>query len=305
VPDTRPDGDPDPAAGNGRLRAGAVLAKLAWGLSSDPGGVRDHNEDFAAVHAPTTPDDAWARPPLFAVADGMGGHAAGEIASRTAVESLMAGWAGAGGAPTSSLRSCLRAAHAAVLDAAQKPGQRGMGTTLTALALNGREAAVGHVGDSRAYLIRDDRCTQLTNDHSRAAEMVRMKLITAEQAVRHPARSQLTRSLGGDPLVQIDVVRHAVQRHDVLVLCSDGLWEMVSRDDLCREAARLVAGAAAVPTPVALAERLTGMAIDREATDNVTAVVVHVTSDLPIPPTVARRSLFRPGRRSRRGGDEP
>jgi serine/threonine protein phosphatase PrpC len=191
-----------------------------------------------------------------------------------------------------------------VLDAAAGPGRRGMGTTLTTVSLNGREAVVGHVGDSRAYLVRGDRCLQLTNDHSRAAEMVRMKLITVEQARRHPARSQLTRSLGGDTFVQVDIVRQPVLRHDVIVLCSDGLWEVVGPDELRTQAARLVAGE--IATPVELAERLTRLAVEHEATDNVTAVAVHVTSDLPIPPVSERRPRFRAGRRaSRRGADEP
>src|SRR5436305_57245 len=91
---------------------------------------------------------------------------------------------------------------------------------------NGRFRAhslLAHVGDSRAYLVRGDRCTQLTTDHSRVAEMVRMKLITPEQAATHPSRSLLTRSLGGEPVVQVDVNRHPVGRGDAFVLCSDGL----------------------------------------------------------------------------------
>jgi serine/threonine protein phosphatase PrpC len=284
-----------PDSGNGHLHAGAALDKLAWGLSSDPGAVREHNEDYADAHAPTIPDDAWERAPLFALADGMGGHAAGEVASRLAIESLLAAWTGGSlGPPTSALRGAIRAANTAVLDASMAPGRRGMGTTLTAAVLTGHEALVGHVGDSRAYLVRDKSCTQLTTDHSRVAEMVRMRMISAEQAVHHPARSQLTRSLGADPMVQADVSKHPILAGDVLVLCTDGLWDVVNRNDLAAEAQRLVDGE--LSSAADLAQRLTEVAVKNGTVDNVTAVVVHVTSDRPIPPAASRRSLFRRSR---------
>jgi len=250
--------------------------------------VRDHNEDYAAVFVSTGPDETWDRPALFALADGMGGHAAGEVASRVAVECAMQAWTtgdasfGAGG-----LRAAARAANLAVIDAADAPSRRGMGTTLTLLSLSGRDAAIAHVGDSRVYRIRDASCAQLTSDHSRAGDMLRMKLITAEQAAVHPARSQLTRSLGHDPLVQVDVYKEAVRAGDVFVLCSDGLWDVVSREDLARAASQVATDGVAQ-----LAATLVQSAIKRETTDNVTAVIVQVTSDRPIPPE-PRRGLFR------------
>jgi len=279
------------AVGNGSLAGHAVLAKLSWAMCSEPGAVREHNEDFAGVHASTAPDDAWDRPPLFLVADGMGGHAAGEVASRLAVQRALELWTGS--SPVSGaagLRSVVRAANLAIIDAADAPERRGMGTTITALSLSGREAAIAHVGDSRAYLIRDASCTQLTSDHSRAGDMLRMKLITAEQAANHPARSQLTRSLGLDPLVQVDVYRQPIAAGDVFVLCSDGLWDVVDRGDVVRIAGRGTDGA--LPSIVDVAEQLVRTAIQRESADNVTAVVVQVTSDRPIPPEM-RRGLFR------------
>ena len=282
------------AVGNGSLAAHAVHEKFTWALCSDAGPRRADNEDFAGVYASNEPDIAWDRPPLFVVADGMGGHAAGEVASRVAVKRALQAWTegdpvfGAAGA-----RAAARAANLAVIDAADAPERRGMGTTLTMLTLSGRIATIAHVGDSRVYLIRDGLCTQLTSDHSRAADMLRMKLISAEQAAVHPARSQLTRSLGVDPLVQVDVYREAVHTGDAFVLCSDGLWDVVGRDDIVR----IVRGgtnadAPMLPTVYAAAERLVGTAIEREAADNVTAVVVQVTSDRPVPPE-PRRGLFR------------
>lgn len=146
----------DEAAGNGPLRAGAVLAKLSWGLRSDPGPRRDHNEDFAGVYAPTTPDDAWDRGPLFVVADGLGGHAAGEVASRMAVDTALESWrSGSAGDATKSIRSAARLANVAVFDESLTNGRRGMATTMTALTLAGRQAVIAHVGDTRAYLVRE------------------------------------------------------------------------------------------------------------------------------------------------------
>jgi protein phosphatase len=169
-----------------------------------------------------------------------------------------------------------------------------MGTTITALTLAGREAVIAHVGDSRAYLVRGDQCTQLTTDHSRAAELLRMRLITPEQAADHPARSMLTRSLGADMMVSVDIVKQPVARNDVFVLCSDGMWDMVSRPDI----AHIVGGIGSddLPTPAEAARRLTETAIKRGATDNVTALVVRITSDQPIAAGAARRSFFRRGR---------
>jgi protein phosphatase len=284
------------ATGNGTLRSGAILAKLSWGMRSDPGPTRDHNEDFAGAYAPTIPDDAWDRGPLFVVADGLGGHAAGEVASRTAVETVLESWrSGSPGDPAKSLRSAARAANTAVFDRSLTAGRGGMATTLTALTFAGRDVVIAHVGDSRAYLVRGDTCRQLTTDHSRVGEMLRMKLISPEQAANHPARSQLTRTVGNDAMVQIDIVRDTITAGDTFVLCSDGLWGEVATHEILAVARGL--GTAPVATSVAAADALVGMAVEREAADNVTAVVVHVSSGLPIPAAPAkRRSPFRWGR---------
>ena len=288
------DGLPTEETGNGRLAAHAVLVKMSWAYLSDLGAVRPTNEDFAGVYAPGTPDDTWDRGALFVLADGMGGHAAGEVASRIAVETVLARWKeGTGGQPHQALRAAVRDANAAVFDAAHDEGRRGMGTTLTALTLSGREAILAHVGDSRAYVVRGGNCTQLTADHSRAAEMVRMKLITPEQATNHPARSMLTRSLGGDPAIQIDIIKHPIENHDVLILCSDGLWDLVSRAEIAEIAGAV--GGAGFPTPHEATAHLIDLAGKRGAPDNVSVVMVRITSPLPFPPVAARRSFFRRG----------
>jgi protein phosphatase len=281
--------------GNGRLDEHAVLAKLSWALCSEAGDVRPHNEDFAGAYAPTVPEDAWDRGPLWVVADGMGGHHAGEVASRLAVDTVLARWvAGSPGQPPSALRGAVREANTAIHDASMEMSRRGMGTTLTALTLAGREAIIAHVGDSRAYLVRNGQCNQLTTDHSRVAELLRMRLITPDQAATHPARSMLTRSLGADMIVQPDLVKQAIQRDDVLVLCSDGMWDMVSRPDIAETAGAI--GSTDLPTAADAARRLVHTAIKRGATDNVTAALVRITSDQPIASGSARRSLFRRGK---------
>ena len=281
-------------AGNGVIEAHGVFGKFQWAVRSDPGAVRDHNEDFAGAFALTTPDDSWDRGPLFVVADGLGGHAAGEVASRVAVERVLSSWMeGAAQAPNQALRNAVRDANVAVFDASLEAGKRGMGTTLVAVTLARTEALIAHVGDSRAYLARQDRCTQLTADHSRVAEMVRRKLISAEQAAHHPARSQLTRSLGGEPAVQVELSKTDIVRDDVLVLCSDGLWDVVSRGELGAQAAAL--GTPAVPTPATMVDNLVDVAVKRGAPDNVTCLVIRITSDRPIPAAPAKRGFFRRG----------
>ena len=276
-------------AGNGAIRASGTFAKFAFGLVSASGPLRDHNEDCAGAFVSTAPDDSWDRGPMFVLADGMGGHAAGEVASRLAVDTVLARWSG--GDPLllpQGLRTVARAANEEIMDAAREPGRRGMGTTLLALSLAGREAHIAHVGDSRAYVVRDGACQQLTNDHSRVGEMVRRKLITPEQAAKHPARSQLTQSLGADPLVRVDLIREGLHAGDVFVLCCDGVWDVITRAQIAESVDQL---GKELRHPGELAEYLVDTAIDRASTDNVTALVVQVTSDQPVPPA-ARRSLF-------------
>jgi protein phosphatase len=288
-----PGQDMDVAPGNGNLLDGGTTAYVDWGLCSDQGPMRDHNEDYALADASGRDEqgDAAVRPPLFIVADGLGGHAAGEVASRTAGESARRHWATASvdDAPK-ALRAAVRAANTAVHMASFEPGRAGMGSTLTALGLAGGEAVIAHVGDSRAYLIRGETSVQLTSDHSRVGEMLRMKLITPEQAAVHPARSQLTRSLGSTPGLQVDLVRREVLPGDVFILCTDGLWGEVAQQELRESAAELAAG---LVDAMSAARELVALAVSRGAADNITAVVVRVGAKLPTGATQPRRSLLR------------
>jgi PPM family protein phosphatase len=258
------------AAIPGLIAAHAELDELSWAFRSHPGMVRPDNEDCVGAYAPA---DLEERGCLFVVADGMGGHAAGEVASRLAVENVLQNWTTASSTGNQALRSAVRTANGTVFGASLDNEHRGMGTTLTALALSGGEALVAHVGDSRAYQVRGDQCSQLTADHSRVGEMLRMRLITPEQAAHHPARSQLTRSLGFAPSVQVDLARADIRPEDAFVLCSDGLWDLVSRAE--------IAMAVSVPSADEAAESLLRHALDRGAPDNVTVVVIRVLAPLP------------------------
>lgn len=250
----------------GTSSAGAESPGVEWALRSHPGRVRDENEDFVGAFAPR---DSAERGAVFVVADGMGGHAAGEVASRIAVETVLQTWvSGSVSRPGPALRAASRSANTAVFAASMDRECRGMGTTLVTLALIGGEAFVTNVGDSRAYHVRGATCSQITSDHSRVGEMLRMRLITPEQAASHPARSQLTRSLGGEPAVQVDLVHKEIAIGDVFVLCSDGLWDLVSM----REIADAVRA-----RPADASESLIASALDRGAPDNVTVVVVRIS----------------------------
>lgn len=251
--------------------AGAELSELAWALRSHVGLVRDGNEDCVGVHAPAADDPDALRGPVLVVADGMGGHAAGEVASRLAVRAVISEWTTSrSGTPRQALRSAVRAANGIVFGASLDAETRGMGTTLTALAFAGDEAIVAHVGDSRAYRVRGGACEQLTTDHSRVGEMVRAGLLTPEQASGHPSRSQLTRCLGHEPAVQVDVSRFSARRGDVFVLCSDGLWDLVPHAEIA---------AAAAAAPAEAADTLIRIALERGAPDNVTVVVARLVEE--------------------------
>lgn len=259
--------------------AEAELPELSWALRSHPGAVRSDNEDFVGAYFPRVVEE---RAPLFVVCDGMGGHAAGEVASRMAVDTVLTTWTTASPTPTQqAVRSAMRQANAVVFGASLDAETRGMGTTCTVLALSGSEGIVGHVGDSRCYLVHRGQCSQLTADHSRVGEMLRMRLITPEQAADHPSRSQLTRSLGAAPGLQVDIVRTPVSKGDSFVLCSDGVWDLVSRQEIAQACTQ---GSAAQG-----AEGLIALALTRGAPDNVTVLMVQVRGDLAEVPADAGR----------------
>ena len=237
--------------------SGGALA-LDWALASDTGHVRSNNQDSAVAEAG-----------VFAVADGMGGHAAGEVASRVAVEALRAGVAADG------LVESVRLANRAVLARADEdPTLRGMGTTLCALALDEDAARVEivNVGDSRAYLFRDGLLEQITADHNYVAELERDGRITAEEAKVHPQRNIITRVIGNDPEVEVDVFHIDPFRRDRFLLSSDGLFNEISDEEI----AQILR---AHPEPQAAADELVRRANAAGGRDNTTVVIVDVVDD--------------------------
>jgi len=177
-------------------------------------------------------DSLLARSPLFVVADGMGGAQAGEVASRIAIECFEQGL-GDTSEPEGVLAARAGAANARIHELSHSSAEHaGMGTTLTAAYVSSQEIAIAHVGDSRAYRLRDGELMRLTDDHSLVDELMRQGKITPEEAVDHPQRSVITRALGPEPAVEVDTRSYTARTGDVYLLCSDGLTTMVSEEQL-------------------------------------------------------------------------
>jgi PPM family protein phosphatase len=192
-------------------------------LKTDTGRQRRDNED-----------SAFARAPLFVVADGMGGAQAGEVASRIAVEAFEQGLPDSG-SPEERLATRVREANHQIYERSRADrGRAGMGTTLTAAYVDDAHLAIAHVGDSRAYLFRDGTLQRLTQDHSLVDELVRRGKLTEEQAAEHPQRSIITRALGPEPDVEVDTWSYPARAGDVVLLCSDGLTSMISEEKVAR-----------------------------------------------------------------------
>ncbi len=225
---------------------------------SDTGRQRNANED-----------SYLASPPVFAVADGMGGAQAGEVASRLAAESF-ADVRRADESPEAYLRTIARTANARIHRLAQTDSSRsGMGTTLTAALVEDDEVGLAHVGDSRAYLFRDGRLKLLTSDHSLVEELRRQGRLTDEQAQDHPQRSIITRALGPEREVEVDTMTYRARPGDVYLLCSDGLTTMLRED-------RIEAVLAAAPSLDEAVDRLVGEANDAGGRDNITVVAFRL-----------------------------
>ncbi|MDI6871345.1 MAG: Stp1/IreP family PP2C-type Ser/Thr phosphatase [Bacillota bacterium] len=236
------------------------------GAKSDPGRVRATNEDRYGI-----------LPNLLAVADGMGGTQAGEVASQMVIDALLLyPFSGAG---AQELVAAIKAANREIYRAArQKPQWEGMGTTITAALFNGGECHIAQVGDSRAYLVRDGAIRRLTDDHSLVGELVRNGSISAQEAMLHPHRNLLTRALGTAEEVEVDVSRLALAIDDILILCTDGLTGLLTDEEILAETMRHA-------EPQAAAEGLVALANARGGPDNVTVIVAHLLPPvLDLPP---------------------
>src|SRR3954468_24711337 len=220
-------------------------------------------------------DSYFARPPLFAVADGMGGAQSGEVASRTAIEEFQQGLPGDGGSTEERLAGLVARANTRIHDIARTDEQHaGMGTTLTAAYVDHDDVAVAHVGDSRLYCLRDGRLEQRTDDHSLVGELVRRGQISAAEAEEHPQRSIITRALGPEGEVAVDHHTWPVRHGDVFLVCSDGLTGMVSDADV----ARILRDAETLTTA---AQRLITAANDAGGRDNITVLLFRVEEVTP------------------------
>jgi protein phosphatase len=232
------------------------------GVRSDVGKVREGNEDSYFVEAP-----------LFAVADGMGGHVAGDVASATAVDVIKERAADVSLDQPETLSTLLRQANRAIFQKARSDATlKGMGTTCTLVLIEGDKAEFAHVGDSRAYLFRDGELTQLTEDHTLVDRMVREGRLRREEAQHHPQRSIITRALGVDADVEVDLKPLELSVGDRIVLNSDGLTSMID-DDRLREAL------ASESDPQGAADRLVDLANEAGGEDNITVVVIDITDD--------------------------
>ena len=233
---------------------------LAWGARTDIGLVRSHNEDSFLVQAP-----------VFAVCDGMGGHAAGEVASSIAVETIAAN------APLHAddvlLGAAVEAANAKVIEGAKTgKGKPGMGCTASCILVEKNKVAIAHVGDSRIYLLHAGALVRLTHDHSYVEELVDAGEITADEARVHPSRSIITRALGNDPDMYADHFTLEVTTGDRIIICSDGLSTMVEDSEIEDIAVSCV-------DPQTAADNLVSAALAGGGHDNVTVVVVDVLDD--------------------------
>lgn len=252
----------------------SARAKKSYAALSDIGRVRSHNEDAVL-----------ASPPLFAVADGLGGHEAGEVASSIAIETLRdhaprrADAAALGRAVKAANREVIRAAKEGV-------GREGMGTTITAAIVEGTRVVVAQVGDSRAYLLHGGTLSRVTQDHSMVADMIRGGQLTEAEARVHPHRSVITRALGTDPNMTTDTFEIEADAGDRLLLCSDGLTGMLTDERI----AELLGG---YRDPMTAANELVAAANEAGGQDNISVVIVDLEggAGATVGPRESERSL--------------
>lgn len=248
-------------------------------LISDVGKKREKNEDSCIITAPSDPDLTDRRGVMFAVADGMGGASAGEYASRMTLNLLSHEYfASPNSTVPKAMRTALEQANASVFEESDvNPALSGMGTTCSAMVVYGDWAYIAQVGDSRVYLLRERAgIHQLTHDHSLVAEQVRSGLISEEEARTHTLKNLITRAVGIKPTVKVDLFALELQRGDTLLICSDGLSNMVSDQQISE-----TLGIGDLRTN---AHELINLALAGGGTDNITAVVLRVTDTPPKTP---------------------
>ena len=250
-------------------------ARLLIGAKTDLGCVRENNEDKFEFFVPSDPVTLAIKGEVVAVADGMGGHAAGQIASELALKTFIKTYfAGSSADVEACLRASVREANAVVHATSNIPGRSGMGTTLTVAVVRGKELYVAQVGDSRLYFCHNGRLEQLTEDHSWVAEQVKMGAMSELDAESSPFRNVITRSMGNQPEVEPDITRRDIEEGDTLLLCSDGLSGVVGIGEMER--------ALTENGPAECCQQLVQMALDRGGPDNVTILVARVNAIEPL-----------------------
>jgi serine/threonine-protein kinase len=246
--------------------------KITYGELSSTGPVREHNEDFVLYWEPPDSEEArQTRGSVSLLADGVGGQGDGEIASRLAVETALKVFQEADPNTTDNqlLWRMFNAANVAVYDTGMaRGGTARMATTLTAALFRRNEVAIGHVGDSRAYLVRQGTIKQLTSDHTYVAMQVKMSLISKQDAMNSELRGLLTRSIGANPTVQVDYSRAVLRNGDIVVQCTDGLHGCVTEHEIRDLVSRM--------PPAAACEQLAQLATKRGSEDNISVQVLRI-----------------------------
>lgn len=251
-------------------RARKITCRLSFGARTDLGRIRENNEDKFEFFVPEDAETLARKGALYAVADGMGGHAAGQIASEIALKTLVSYYYSDKSALIEeSLKAGIKHANGIVYDLSRSIAQReGMGTTITALVIRGDEGYVAQVGDSRCYRIRNGQIEQISDDHSWVNEQVKLGSLTKEEAMMSPFRNRITRSIGNSPSVEVDLFSLEINQNDMFVVCSDGLSGEVRDEDILRISQK--------GSSSEIAWNLVDQALENGGRDNTTAVVVAV-----------------------------
>jgi serine/threonine protein phosphatase PrpC len=257
----------------GQPLSGSSMLDIEFAALSDPGRVREHNEDYVGQTAPTSPEEARTRGWLFALADGVGGQDRGEVASSTAVESMLASFRGSRAAesPSTLLQRLVQSANLKVYEtaAAASPGGSSMCTTLVVCLLRFDRVTIAHVGDSRCYLIRRGQATVLTHDHTLVGEQVRMGLLSHEEAAESERRHLLSRSLGANMVVSSEIDEHQILPGDLLLLSSDGLHGSVTAPEIASITSTFHNLSQA-------AHQLISLACEKDGSDNISVQLIRV-----------------------------
>lgn len=257
---------------------------LVTSFLSDVGCVRELNEDSGACVCPNDAGLRASKGVLAIVADGMGGHSAGEVASGLAVEVIKRAYYEDADEPQAALKKAFQEANREIYKAAEKDeARKGMGTTCTALVLQNGTAISAHVGDSRLYLVRDGQIYLMTEDHSAVMEMVKAGVITLEQARHHPDKNVILRAMGSHPEVEVATWQEPfpVKPGDSFLVCSDGLYDLVEDEEIKQ--------IVMINNPQAACESLVALARERGGHDNITVVITSLKPEgytsRPVPET--------------------